>query len=94
MLTNVKLVPTDSPVRRCTETCRWDSLGTDVSMQAPGFMNAKVRKMSRDAWDYYRSNHQSRSPAYHCGEEGLARFSNNRRQLCLALALWNGCTAC
>jgi hypothetical protein len=25
-----------------------------------------------------------------CGEEALARFSENRQQLCLPLALWNG----
>jgi hypothetical protein len=41
------------------------------------------------AWDYL-SHDQARSRAYRWGEDGIAGFSDNRQQLCLALALWNG----
>src|SRR4029077_17768639 len=42
-----------------------------------------------DAWSYF-SHDQARSRAYHWGEDGLAGFSDERQQLCFALALWNG----
>jgi hypothetical protein len=46
---------------------------------------------SRDgnAWDYF-SHDQSRSRAYRWGEDGLAGISDDKQQLCFALALWNG----
>src|SRR4026209_421438 len=42
-----------------------------------------------NAWDYF-SHDQSRSRAYHWGEDGLAGISDDRQRLCVALALWNG----
>ena len=42
-----------------------------------------------DAWNYF-SHDQSRSRAYRWGEDGLAGFSDDKQQLCFALALWNG----
>jgi hypothetical protein len=44
---------------------------------------------SGNAWDYF-THDQSRSRAYHWGEDGLAGISDDRQQLCFALALWNG----
>ena len=46
---------------------------------------------SRDgnAWDYF-SHDQSRSRAYRWGEDGLAGISDDKQQLCFAVALWNG----
>ncbi len=44
---------------------------------------------SGDAWNYF-SHDQARSRAYRWGEDGLAGFSDDRQQLCVALALWNG----
>jgi len=46
---------------------------------------------SRDgnAWDYF-SHEQSRSRTYHWGEDGLAGISDDKQQLCFAIALWNG----
>ncbi|HEX3435945.1 MAG TPA: glucosidase, partial [Pseudacidobacterium sp.] len=41
-----------------------------------------------DAWSYF-SHDQSRSRAYHWGEDGLAGFSDDKQQLCFAIALWN-----
>ena len=42
-----------------------------------------------NAWDYF-SHDQSRSRAYRWGEDGLAGISDDRQQLCFAIALWNG----
>jgi hypothetical protein len=44
---------------------------------------------SGNAWDYF-SHDQARSRAYRWGEDGLAGVSDDRQQLCFALALWNG----
>jgi len=41
------------------------------------------------AWDYLPHDH-ARSRAYRWGEDGIAGFSDDQQQLCLALALWNG----
>jgi hypothetical protein len=42
-----------------------------------------------NAWDYF-SHDQSRSRAYRWGEDGLAGISDDKQQLCFAIALWNG----
>ncbi len=42
-----------------------------------------------DAWSYF-SHDQSRSRAYHWGEDGIAGISDEKQRLCFALALWNG----
>jgi hypothetical protein len=42
-----------------------------------------------NAWDYF-SHDQSRSRAYRWGEDGMAGISDDKQQLCFALALWNG----
>jgi hypothetical protein len=42
-----------------------------------------------NAWGYF-SHDGSRSRAYRWGEDGLAGISDDKQQLCFALALWNG----
>ena len=42
-----------------------------------------------NAWNYF-SHDQSRSRAYRWGEDGIAGVSDDKQQLCFALALWNG----
>ena len=42
-----------------------------------------------NAWDYF-SHDQSRSRVYRWGEDGLAGISDDKQQLCFAVALWNG----
>src|SRR5947209_3301895 len=42
-----------------------------------------------NAWDYFSHDH-ARSRAYRWGEDGLAGISDDRQQLCFALAMWNG----
>jgi hypothetical protein len=41
-----------------------------------------------NAWDYF-SHDQARSRAYRWGEDGLGGLSDDKQQLCFALALWN-----
>jgi len=42
-----------------------------------------------NAWNYF-TYEQSRSRTYRWGEDGLAGISDDKQQLCFALALWNG----
>jgi hypothetical protein len=42
-----------------------------------------------NAWDYF-THDQARSRAYRWGEDGLAGISDDKQQLCFAVALWNG----
>ncbi|HVO64221.1 MAG TPA: hypothetical protein VMT53_25090, partial [Terriglobales bacterium] len=42
-----------------------------------------------NAWDYF-SHDQARSRVYRWGEDGLAGISDDKQQLCFAIALWNG----
>jgi len=42
-----------------------------------------------NAWNYF-SHAQARSRAYRWGEDGLAGISDDKQQLCFAIALWNG----
>jgi Glycosyl hydrolase family 63 C-terminal domain len=42
-----------------------------------------------NAWNYF-SHDQARSRAYRWGEDGIAGVSDDKQQLCFALALWNG----
>ena len=42
-----------------------------------------------DAWNYFTHDH-ARSRAYRWGEDGLAGISDDKQQLCFAIALWNG----
>ena len=42
-----------------------------------------------DAWNHF-THDQARSRAYRWGEDGLAGISDDKQQLCFALALWNG----
>jgi len=42
-----------------------------------------------NAWNYF-SHDQARSRTYRWGEDGLAGISDDKQNLCFALALWNG----
>lgn len=42
-----------------------------------------------DAWNFF-THDQARSRAYRWGEDGIAGISDDKQQLCFALALWNG----
>ncbi|HEX5315827.1 MAG TPA: glucosidase, partial [Candidatus Kapabacteria bacterium] len=42
-----------------------------------------------NAWQYF-THDQSRSRAYKWGEDGIAGISDDKQQMCFALAFWNG----
>jgi hypothetical protein len=42
-----------------------------------------------NAWNYF-THDQSRSRAYHWGEDGIAGISDDHQLLCFSVALWNG----
>jgi hypothetical protein len=42
-----------------------------------------------DAWNYF-THDQARSRAYRWGEDGLAGISDDKQNICFAVALWNG----
>jgi hypothetical protein len=48
-----------------------------------------VKITAGNAWDYF-GHDQTRSHAYRWGEDGLAGISDDKQQLCFAIALWNG----
>jgi hypothetical protein len=70
------------------QKARWKRWGPYLSERQWGTVREDYSE-SGDAWNYF-SHDQARSRAYRWGEDGLAGFSDDKQQLCLALALWNG----
>ncbi len=66
----------------------WKKWGPYLSERQWGTVREDYSK-DGNAWDYF-SHDQSRSRAYRWGEDGLAGLSDDKQQLCFALALWNG----
>jgi hypothetical protein len=66
----------------------WKKWGPYLSERQRGTVREDYSE-SGDAWNYF-SHDQARSRAYRWGEDGLAGISDDRKWLCLALALWNG----
>jgi hypothetical protein len=66
----------------------WKKWGPYLSERQWGTVREDYSK-DGNAWDYF-THDQSRSRAYHWGEDGLAGFSDDKQQLCFAVALWNG----
>ncbi len=65
----------------------WKKWGPYLSERQWGTVREDYSK-DGNAWDYF-SHDQSRSRAYNWGEDGLAGISDDKQQLCFALALWN-----
>src|SRR2546429_6944095 len=82
----------NSEVARLTETrvanVPWKKWGPYLSERQWGTVREDYSQ-DGDAWSYF-SHDQARSRAYHWGDDGLAGFSDDKQQLCFALALWNG----
>jgi hypothetical protein len=66
----------------------WKKWGPYLSERQWGTVREDYSK-DGNAWNYF-SHDQSRSRAYRWGEDGLAGYSDDRQQLCFAIALWNG----
>ena len=78
--------------RRLNETrekgAPWKKWGPYLSERQWGTVREDYSQ-DGNAWDYF-SHDQSRSRAYRWGEDGLAGLSDDKQQLCFAIALWNG----
>ncbi len=66
----------------------WKKWGPYLSERQWGTVREDYSK-DGSAWDYF-SHDQARSRAYRWGEDGIAGISDDKQQLCFALALWNG----
>jgi hypothetical protein len=66
----------------------WKKWGPYLSERQWGTVREDYSE-SGNAWDYF-SHDQARSRAYRWGEDGLAGISDDKQNLCFALALWNG----
>jgi hypothetical protein len=70
------------------QTAAWKKWGPYLSERQWGTVREDYSE-SGNAWDYFNHD-QARSRAYRWGEDGLAGLSDDRQNLCFALALWNG----
>ncbi|HEY1897173.1 MAG TPA: glucosidase, partial [Terracidiphilus sp.] len=66
----------------------WKKWGPYLSERQWGTVREDYSK-DGNAWDYF-THDESRSRAYRWGEDGMAGISDDKQQLCFALALWNG----
>ena len=67
---------------------RWKKWGPYLSERQWGTVREDYSE-NGDAWNYF-THDQARSRSYRWGEDGLAGISDDKQQLCFALALWNG----
>jgi hypothetical protein len=65
----------------------WKKWGPYLSERQWGTVREDY-SLDGNAWDYF-SHDQARSRAYHWGEDGLAGISDDKQNLCFAVALWN-----
>jgi hypothetical protein len=70
------------------EKSAWKKWGPYLSERQWGTVREDYSE-GGNAWDYF-THDQARSRAYRWGEDGLAGISDDKQQLCFALALWNG----
>jgi len=66
----------------------WKKWGPYLSERQWGTVREDYSK-NGDAWNFFTHDH-ARSRAYRWGEDGIAGISDDKQQLCFALALWNG----
>jgi hypothetical protein len=91
-INNKKEKPIPVEVKRLEEDKKnitpWKKWGPYLSERQWGTVREDYSH-NGDAWNYF-THDQARSRAYRWGEDGLAGISDNKQQLCFALALWNG----
>ena len=71
-----------------TKESPWKKWGPYLSERQWGTVREDASE-SGDAWNYF-THDQARSRAYRWGEDGIAGISDDKQQLCFALAMWNG----
>ena len=82
-----RLTAEELRLRETREGVPWRAWGPYLSERQWGTVREDYSE-NGDAWSYF-SHDQARSRAYRWGEDGLAGISDEKRRLCLALALWN-----
>jgi hypothetical protein len=71
-----------------TQKAPWKKWGPYLSERQWGTVREDY-SATGEAWEYF-SHDQARSRAYRWGEDGIGGISDERQQLCFAIALWNG----
>ncbi len=66
---------------------QWKKWGPYLSERQWGTVREDYSE-NEDAWGYF-THEQSRSRTYRWGEDGIGGISDDKQQLCFALALWN-----
>ncbi len=69
-------------------TAPWKKWGPYLSERQWGTVREDYSE-GGDAWNYFTHDH-ARSRAYRWGEDGIGGISDDKQQLCFAIALWNG----
>ena len=67
---------------------RWRQWGPYLSERQWGTVREDY-SANGSAWEYFPHDH-ARSRAYRWGEDGLGGFADDKLQICLSIALWNG----
>jgi len=67
---------------------RWRQWGPYLSERQWGTVREDY-SAAGDAWEYFPHEH-ARSRAYRWGEDGIGGFADDRLNLCLSVAMWNG----
>jgi hypothetical protein len=93
MSTQEQRTRANTPEHRRLEQARtgkapWKAWGPYLSERQWGTVREDYSE-SGNAWDYFPHD-QARSRAYRWGEDGIAGVCDEKQQLCVALALWNG----
>jgi hypothetical protein len=79
---------TEEGRRLADVTARWRQWGPYLSERQWGTVREDYSP-DGDAWDYLPHDH-ARSRAYRWGEDGIGGFCDERLNLCLSVAMWNG----
>ncbi|MEA5467462.1 MGH1-like glycoside hydrolase domain-containing protein [Spirulina sp. 06S082] len=71
-----------------TKKTAWKKWGPYLSERQWGTVREDY-SATGEAWDYF-THDQARSRTYRWGEDGIGGISDDKQQLCFAIALWNG----
>jgi hypothetical protein len=88
-LSEIKLAMEKTRLKEAKEnTAGWKKWGPYLSERQWGTVREDYSE-NGDAWNYFPHDH-ARSRVYKWGEDGIAGISDDKQQMCFALALWNG----
>jgi hypothetical protein len=80
--------PEKERVKTTTNNTGWKKWGPYLTERQWGTVREDYSE-DGSAWDFLPHDH-ARSKAYRWGEEGIGGISDNKQNICFALALWNG----